>query len=255
MVIFSKTKYKPDTEILEALDFIKLVFGEIKETSIGIVNERKEQGVFPIIQLDSSSLDIQQETQSRIESMSHITHTENEYPFPFYTREDWNAEPSTDIRPLKTPTPYVVIHHTYIPPACNDTKQCKADMKAMQDYHKSLDWGDIGYNFCVGSEGGAYEGRGWETIGIHASAANSVSIGICLIGDWREELPPAQQLQTTKALIEEGVKRGYISSDYKLIGHKQVNPTECPGVALLNHISKWEHFVPKFEPPTKGKNN
>ncbi|KAI8442187.1 hypothetical protein MSG28_005786 [Choristoneura fumiferana] len=107
--------------------------------------------------------------------------------FPFYTREDWMAAPSTDNRPLKTPVPYVVIHHTYIPAACNTTVQCKADMRAMQQYHQSLGWGDI------------------------------------------EELPPEKQLATTKALIALGLKKGYISPQYKLIGHKQVSSTECPG--------------------------
>ncbi|KOB65850.1 Peptidoglycan recognition protein C, partial [Operophtera brumata] len=98
--------------------------------------------------------------------------------FPFYTRQDWGAIPPIDITPLKTPVEYVIIHHTYIPAACNTREQCSADMRSMQRYHNSLDWGDIGYNFCVGSEGGAYEGRGWRTMGIHARKANSVSVGI-----------------------------------------------------------------------------
>lgn len=37
----------------------------------------------------------------------------------------------------------------------------------------------------MGSEGGVYEGRGWQTLGIHAGPANKFSVGICLIGDWR----------------------------------------------------------------------
>ncbi|XP_026314161.1 peptidoglycan-recognition protein LB-like [Hyposmocoma kahamanoa] len=99
-------------------------------------------------------------------------------------------------------------------------------------------------SFCVGSEGGAYEGRGWEVIGIHAPQANNVSIGICLIGDWRYELPPQIQLETTKALIATGLKRGIISPHYKLIGHSQATTTECPGTALLDHIATWPHYVP-----------
>ncbi|XP_073948779.1 peptidoglycan-recognition protein LB-like [Choristoneura fumiferana] len=170
--------------------------------------------------------------------------TKEELGFPFYTREDWMAAPSTDNRPLKTPVPYVVIHHTYIPAACNTTVQCKADMRAMQQYHQSLGWGDIGYHFAVGSEGGAYEGRGWTVIGAHATVANKYSIGIVLIGDWREELPPEKQLATTKALIALGLKKGYISPQYKLIGHKQVSSTECPGEVLLNEISTWENYTP-----------
>ncbi|KAL4711872.1 hypothetical protein ACJJTC_006041 [Scirpophaga incertulas] len=165
-------------------------------------------------------------------------------PFKLYKRADWKATPATEVEPLSTPVQYVVIHHTYIPGACHTADQCKLSMQSMQHYHQSLEWGDIGYNFCVGSEGGAYEGRGWEVRGIHAGRANSISVGICLIGDWRTEVPPAKQLQTTKELIEYGVSKGFIRSDYKLMGHQQVMPTECPGGALFNTISKWDHFEP-----------
>nr|UEN71115.1 peptidoglycan recognition protein-S3 [Glyphodes pyloalis] len=172
-----------------------------------------------------------------------------QYPFKFYKRQEWGAEPSTDHTPLITPVPYVVIHHTYIPGACNTTEQCKTSMRSMQRYHNSLEWGDIGYHFCVGGEGGVYEGRGWKTKGIHAGNANGISVGICLIGDWRTDLPPAIQLEATAALIEAGVKKGYISPDYKLVGHKQIMNTECPGGALFQHISTWDHFSPVFEQP------
>ncbi|XP_047999054.1 peptidoglycan-recognition protein LB-like [Leguminivora glycinivorella] len=174
-------------------------------------------------------------------------------PYPYYTREDWLATPATDVEPLSTPVPYVVIHHTYIPGACNTTEQCSASMRGMQEYHKSLGWGDIGYNFAVGSDGGAYEGRGWDTMGIHAGRANSHSLGIVLIGDWRVNLPPPTQLATTKALIAKGLKDGVISPQYRLIGHSQVMSTECPGGALLAHIATWDHYWPghvEFKPAT-----
>ncbi|CAH0402749.1 unnamed protein product [Chilo suppressalis] len=170
-------------------------------------------------------------------------------PFKFYSRQDWGAAPANDTVPLNTPVPYVVIHHTYIPGACHTFEECSRSMLSMQNYHGvTLDWGDIGYNFCVGSEGGAYEGRGWKTKGIHAGRANGISVGICLIGDWRSELPPSMQLETTKALIESGVEKGFIRPDYKLVGHRQVMSTECPGGALYEHISGWEHFSPTFVP-------
>ncbi|XP_047032737.1 peptidoglycan-recognition protein LB-like [Helicoverpa zea] len=167
-----------------------------------------------------------------------------ERSFPFYSKEEWGAEVPTDVRPLHHPAPYVVIHHTYIPSACDSVEDCSAKMRSMQRYHNSLGWGDIGYHFCVGGDGAAYEGRGWDTVGIHATVANSHSIGICLIGDWRVELPPVEQLETTKALIEEGVIRGKISPDYKLIAHNQVSATECPGDALVAEFSTWPHYTP-----------
>lgn len=82
----------------------------------------------------------------------------------------------------------MVIHHTFIPPACNTSEKCEEAMRWMQDFHQfNRSWWDIGYNFAVGGDGKVYEGRGWSTVGAHAPGYNNISIGICLIGDWRGE--------------------------------------------------------------------
>ncbi|CAB3246193.1 unnamed protein product [Arctia plantaginis] len=164
--------------------------------------------------------------------------------FPLISRDGWHAEPSANQKLLKLPTPYVVIHHTYIPKACYSFEECANAMRSMQRYHKSsLKWGDIGYNFCIGAEGTAFEGRGWDYKGIHAGRANNHSIGICMIGDWREKLPPKKSMDTLKALIKIGVQMGKIREDYKLIGHMQAMSTECPGTALMAEISTWKNFA------------
>uniref|UniRef100_E7DN58 Peptidoglycan recognition protein n=1 Tax=Ostrinia nubilalis TaxID=29057 RepID=E7DN58_OSTNU len=167
------------------------------------------------------------------------------YNFPFVTRSEWHARVPKLTLPLPTPVPYVVIHHSYSPAACVNGEQCRRAMRTMQDMHMDgQNWGDIGYNFAVGSDGMAYEGRGWHALGAHALHFNSVSLGICVIGDWRHDLPPENQLETTKSLIAAGVELGYISPDYKLIGHRQVGPTECPGDALYGEIQTWKHYSP-----------
>lgn len=117
---------------------------------------------------------------------------------------------------MTNPVPFVVIHHSYMPPACNTTKECIEAMQWMQDFHQvsplnkchpnivkvinkiahsllyfffflqnDRGWNDIGYNFAVGGDGKAYVGRGWSTVGAHAPGYNSNSIGICIIGDWQ----------------------------------------------------------------------
>lgn len=177
-------------------------------------------------------------------TLPNIIEKDEQYNFTFVSREEWDALPSTDDTPLPTPVQYVVIHHTYIPAACYDRKSCIEAMKGMQRYHNSLGWGDIGYSFCIGSDGAAYEGRSWHTKGIHAGRANGVSVGICLIGDWRVNLPPQVQLETTKSLIAAGIELGYIKEDYKLVGHKQIMETECPGGALESEIKTWDHYWP-----------
>ncbi|KAF9405315.1 hypothetical protein HW555_013900 [Spodoptera exigua] len=167
------------------------------------------------------------------------------YPFNFVARESWGARPPNGATPLSLPVPYVVVHHSYIPPDCVTEDTCKHNMRLMQDMHQLVNgWQDIGYNFAVGGEGSVYEGRGWENVGAHAVSYNVKSIGICMIGDFVENLPPQAQMESLKKLIATGVELGYISPNYKLIGHRQVSATECPGHALFNEISTWDNFTP-----------
>ncbi|KAI8442179.1 hypothetical protein MSG28_005786 [Choristoneura fumiferana] len=174
--------------------------------------------------------------------------SENEvvtYDFPYTSRSEWDARPATEVLPLPTPVPYVVIHHSATPAACYNKQECKAAMKSMQDFHMDgRHWWDIGYSFAVGSDGVAYEGRGWKILGAHALYFNTVSIGICVIGDWTNSVPPAEQLKTVKALIAAGVELGYIKPDYKLVGHRQVRETECPGQAFFDVVKTWDHWSP-----------
>ncbi|KAK9695859.1 N-acetylmuramoyl-L-alanine amidase [Popillia japonica] len=149
---------------------------------------------------------------------------------------------------MPNPVPYVIIHHSYIPPACHTTSECIGAMQSMQDFHiYERGWNDIGYSFAVGGDGNAYTGRGWSSVGAHAPLYNSQSIGICVIGDWREDLPPENQLETVHNLIQLGVDSGYIRSDYILHGHRQVRAnTECPGDRLFEEIQTWPHFSSDF---------
>ncbi|CAG4932929.1 unnamed protein product [Colias eurytheme] len=166
------------------------------------------------------------------------------YTFPFVSREEWNARPPTVINTQNLPVPLVVIHHTYIPGACYSRAECSRSMQSMQNTHMITNgWGDIGYNFAVGSDGVVYEGRGWNRVGAHAVGYNVNSVGIVLIGDWVSVVPPKIQLDAAKDLIQVGIELGYISPDYKLIGHRQVGATECPGQALFNEINNWERFT------------
>ncbi|KAF5281860.1 hypothetical protein FQR65_LT14504 [Abscondita terminalis] len=170
--------------------------------------------------------------------------------FELVSRQEWLARPPKSPTAMSNPVPHVIIHHTYQPGACNTTDECMKAMRWMQDFHQNeRNWSDIGYNFAVGGDGKAYVGRGWSIVGAHAPTYNDKSIGICLIGDWRYELPNKRQLETVKKLISCGIEMGKIAPNYTLFGHKQVREgTECPGDRLFEEITKWEHF--SWNPPS-----
>ncbi|KYN04238.1 Peptidoglycan recognition protein 3 [Cyphomyrmex costatus] len=159
------------------------------------------------------------------------------------SRAEWGALPPKSQSNLKLkPAPYVIIHHS-VGSGCETQAICQLKVREFQRYHiNNRGWTDIGYNFLVGEDGNVYEGRGWGKKGAHSKPFNSKSIGICIIGDYRNRTPKAAAVQAATNLIAYGVENGEIKSDYKLLGHRQTWPTECPGDSLYTMIKSWPHW-------------
>ncbi|XP_039947939.1 peptidoglycan-recognition protein LB-like [Bactrocera tryoni] len=159
------------------------------------------------------------------------------------TRTEWRARPPTSSTNFTGPAPYVILHHSYQPGVCRTEDACKAAMRSMQNYHMDTHgWPDIGYSFAVGGDGNVYVGRGYEVVGAHAPNYNSRSIGLLLIGNFMDELPPAPMLQVAQDFIKYSLEGGHLRDDYILYGHRQVRNTECPGDALYALIKEWPHW-------------
>lgn len=128
-------------------------------------------------------------------------------------------------------------------------------VRLIQTFHiESRKWSDISYNFLIGSDGRIYEGRGWNVVGAHTKNHNKHSIAIAFIGCFLSHLPPTIALNRAKDLIKYGFEKGYILSDYKLIGHRQCIGSESPGERLYEEIQTWDRWDssvnamdPKFE--------
>uniref|UniRef100_A0A1B6MPG0 Peptidoglycan-recognition protein n=2 Tax=Graphocephala atropunctata TaxID=36148 RepID=A0A1B6MPG0_9HEMI len=164
------------------------------------------------------------------------------------SRSQWGAAPPKD-----TPTrisgavPWVIIHNSEGSSDCSG-KPCKEIIHNIQDYHMNeKNWVDIAYNFLVAPTGEVFEGRGWGVVGASAPKYNNKSVGICLIGSYERESPPEAQLAATQELIASGVKQARIQTLYKLIGHRQVHNTDCPGDKLYRIIKHWPHYTTKVE--------
>lgn len=114
--------------------------------------------------------------------------------------------------------------------------------------------------FQIGGDGNIYEGRGWGIHGAHVPRYNAKSIGICLIGDFQSKFrvqdndwfkntfvadtsPPSNQLEALEKLIKCAGDTNKVTSNYRVIGHRQGGATKCPGDNLYNKIktySRWE---------------
>ncbi|XP_052773322.1 peptidoglycan recognition protein 1-like isoform X2 [Mya arenaria] len=168
------------------------------------------------------------------------------------TRAEWGAQPSKEINYMGTPVGVVFIHHTAMS-ECDTQDRCSEEMRTIQRFHQvDRGWDDIGYNFLIGEDGKAYEGRAWDRIGAHTRGWNDVAIAFSIMGDYTKHLPNDAALNAVQAMIECGIRLGKIDADYKLYGHRDVGATECPGQRLYELIRTWEHYGRVgSEPPVK----
>jgi uncharacterized protein with LGFP repeats len=126
-------------------------------------------------------------------------------------------------------------------------------------YHTKVNgWRDIGYNFLIDRFGTIYEGRyggvAKAVVGAQVLGFNSMSTGVALIGTFDSVAPSRAALSSLKRLLAwkldlshlnpVGTARVRCSTTemYKagewvkvpvIVGHRQVNYTDCPGTVLF----------------------
>lgn len=98
--------------------------------------------------------------------------------------------------------------------------------EGINEYHKSRGWIGIGYNYYIRKDGSIYGARPENSEGAHTKGENSKSIGICLEGNFEEEELTKKQIDS---LINLSVYISLKYDIYKIIGHKDVYETLCPG--------------------------
>jgi N-acetylmuramoyl-L-alanine amidase len=118
---------------------------------------------------------------------------------------------------------HIVVHHS----ATNT-----GSPMAFAQYHVGLGWPGIGYHYVVTQDGTVYKTQNLTTVSYHAGKANRYSVGICLIGNYDKQVPPAKQIESLLALI--GELRAVLKVPVKrVIGHREVPAQKsCPGLAV-----------------------
>ncbi|KAL5017095.1 hypothetical protein ScPMuIL_006684 [Solemya velum] len=162
-------------------------------------------------------------------------------------RGQWIARQPKHINAMSTPVEFVFIHHSAMSQCHGDRDNCR-EMRLIQNLHMDeRGWDDIAYNFVVSGDGRIYEGRGWDREGAHTKGWNDIAIAVCFMGNFVETDPDPVAISAVQNLLILGEELGKISPDYKLYGHRDVRPTECPGEKLYTLISSWKNFD-MFEP-------
>ncbi len=149
--------------------------------------------------------------------------------FGFYTLdnpEGWR-EYEGDLRDVYQT---VIIHHSVTYDVDDPSTMLSIQALHMDTRH----WADIGYHFCVGKSGTVFEGRRLSARGAHTELYNTGSLGICLLGNFEEEIPTEVQLSATQMLVNWLALRLRATH---LAGHRDFNDqTRCPGASLYPYL-------------------
>lgn len=124
-------------------------------------------------------------------------------------------------------TELIVIHHT----------ASKTDLTVQEIHQMHLkqgeNWKGIGYHYYINKKGIIYRGRPEKYSGSHAIDYNSISIGVCLSGNFEEEEPNVNQITSLIELLHH-LRTKY--PNVEIVGHKDLNATACPGKNLYSKL-------------------
>lgn len=156
-------------------------------------------------------------------------------------------------------TDEIILHHA---------EAKSASVEEVNRWHLERGWTGIGYHFYIRKDGRIYRGRPEWAVGAHAQGHNGRSVGICVEGAYMTEAMPKAQFDALVGLVREEMAK-YPGA--KVLRHRDVNSTDCPGdnypwEALLAALSsekkeeqtltynQFKAYVLRYEKENEGKN-
>lgn len=140
---------------------------------------------------------------------------------------------------LRPKTDMIVIHHVGIPDG--DTSAA-----AIHRAHLANGWAGIGYHYVIRKDGTIERGRPLATVGAHAQGQNYHTVGINVTGNFDKEIPTPAQLHALTGLVAWLCKIYEITpSAATIVGHRDVNSTDCPGQHLYDMLPQIRRDVEK----------
>ena len=139
-----------------------------------------------------------------------------------------------------------------------------AILRSLQAYHMDgQGWSDLGYNFVVDRFGRIWEGRAGGTdravVGAHAAGFNTNTVGVMVLGEYTNEVPSALAVDAAGEILgwrmfldgvdpsgsvaftsggSNTVPAGVTRTYPRVIGHRDVGSTACPGNQLYGRLGE-----------------
>ena len=118
----------------------------------------------------------------------------------------------------------IVIHYTATPEGRHH------DVADIRRWHLDRGWSDIGYHYLVHIDGTIERGRPVGVVGAHVGGKNTGTIGVCYVGGVRNgKSADTRTVAQTESLIKIINSLQLVFGHLKVVGHRDLAPTECPG--------------------------
>lgn len=114
------------------------------------------------------------------------------------------------------------------------------DLSAEQIHHMHLNqgWAGIGYHYVIRKDGNIERGRPRTVQGAHCPGSNQTSLGIHVGGNFEEEAPTAEQIDSLVALLADLCDiYGLDVTEGSIVGHRDMLATACPGEQLYSQLT------------------
>jgi hypothetical protein len=128
----------------------------------------------------------------------------------------------------------IVINHSAVPPTVTVWQIAKFHVKNME-------WPGVGYHFYIDDQGRIYKTNELATVSYHVGNYDSVSVGICVGGNFTSSIPTAAQIKSTAHLV------AWLLQELELPlsavrGKKEFIDTQSPGHQWLEG-KKWKNLL------------
>ncbi len=133
----------------------------------------------------------------------------------------------------------VTIHHTGS--LLSDNADAPGRLREHQAYHQvDQGWPDLAYHFVVDRNGHIYEGRPtWAAGDTGTDYDPTGHLLICCEGEFNSQSPTDTQLGSVAALMAWASTRYGVGLE-KVLGHRDVASTSCPGDMVYNQLDSLE---------------
>lgn len=163
-------------------------------------------------------------------------------------RATWGAALPKSRSLIIMPSRELWLHHSA------DKNRGRAGVKRIQEIHQApksaggRGWADIGYSFLIDPDSlEIFVGRGAGVLGAHTGGRNSISHGICVLGNYETETPSSALLTRIAALVRFGHEQGWWPNAFTG-GHKDVTSNACPGDRLYARIPEINRLAGAAKP-------